>query len=140
MSLEASSHYLRLIEHDREVLRLLTEQPSPALDTSDWQITIFYYILCLYMKALGSVGGLEFQDHYAIKQWLNSTPELVVIAKPYRKAEEWSRDARYEGRLFNDSERTRFLNWFTIVRAHLTQLLRSAGVTNLPQIELIFPS
>ena len=31
MSLEASSHYLRLIEHDREVLRLLTEQPAPAL-------------------------------------------------------------------------------------------------------------
>ena len=140
MSSEASNRYLRLIEHDREVLRLLTEQPAPALDTSDWQITILYYILCLYMKALGSVRGLEFQDHYAIKQWLNSAPELLAIAKPYRKAEEWSRDARYEGRLFNEGERKRFLNWFIVVRDHLTQLLRSSGVTNLPQIEPLLPS
>ena len=140
MSFEVSSRYLRLIEHDREVLRHVTDGPAAAGDASDWQITILYYILCLYMKALGSLRGLDFQDHYGVKQWLNSAPELLAIAKPYRKAEEWSRDARYEGRRFTVVEKARFLGWFNAVRSCVIQLLTSEGVTDLPRIDRILPS
>ncbi|MGA2261370.1 MAG: hypothetical protein ABSH28_08035 [Acidobacteriota bacterium] len=137
MSASDPGIYFKLIEHDRDVLQLVSHNARPGCDTSDWQITILYYILCLYMKAFGRVCGRELQDHYSIKQWLNSESRLIPIARPYRKAEEWSRDARYEGRRFSSKEVERFLGWFKFVRQHVAGLLSTAGITNLPNIDSV---
>jgi hypothetical protein len=135
MSSSDPSVYFKLIEHDRDELDLVSHKAPSGCDTSDWQVTVLYYILCLYMKAFGKVCGRELQDHYSIKQWLNSESRLIPIARPYRKAEEWSRDARYEGRRFSSQEMKRFLEWFQSVRQHVASLLSTAGVTGLPDID-----
>lgn len=98
------------------------------LDTTDWQVALLYYMLCLQLKALGARRGLELQDHYRIKRWLNSDNDLIPVAKPYRKAEEWSRDARYEGRCFDGAEIRRYLSWFGCVYDCVGKLLENEGV------------
>ncbi len=137
MSTSDPSVYFRLIEHDCDVLDLVSHKAPPGCDTSDWQVTILYYILCLSMKAFGKVCGRELQDHYSIKQWLNSERRLIPVARQYRKAEEWSRDARYEGRRFSSKEMERFLEWFQSVHQHVSGLLAAAGVTGLPNIDSV---
>ena len=97
-------------------------------DTTDWQITFLYYILCIQIKALASSRGMDLQDHSAIKGWINSEKDILPIATTYRKAEEWSRDARCEGRNFTKDEMHRFLRWFCDVHAHLRTLLKADGL------------
>lgn len=130
--------YLALIEHDLEALGLLCEAAQakrPPVDVSDWQCTLVYYMACIFVKAMGRTRGKDLQDHYQLKQWINTTADLVPITKPYRKLEERSRDARYEGRRFTRSELAETIGWFGQVRDHLAALLTREGVKNIPVID-----
>jgi len=136
MNVQEARRYLELAEHDCRVLRILRracdDPRAGALreeDTTDWQVALVYYILCIEVKALGCCRGMELQDHYTIKRWLNDEPELREVARPYRKAEEWSRDARYEGRRFDEREMRRYLSWFGAVHDHLARLLNGEGLS-----------
>lgn len=131
-----AQRYMAIAQHDCRVLGMLLhastdEGPneSSTEDTTDWQVTLVYYVMCIQVKALGCCRGVELQDHYTIKQWLNTEADLLIIAKPYRKAEEWSRDARYEGRSFTYDEMTRYLDWFGKVYDHTAMLLENEGVS-----------
>ena len=56
-----------------------------------------------------------------------------------RKVEEWSRDARYEGRLFDAEDFDRFFGWFTDARDSIVNLLKENGIAAPPVVEPVFP-
>jgi hypothetical protein len=131
--------YLRLVEHDRDLLDLIT-QPLPdnlaEADFSDWQVTTLFYICCIYMKAVCSIAGEDVQDHYTLRQLVNTRPELLTIAKDYRHIEEASRDARYEGRTFDrEFLLTRMLPKYNAVRDRAVELLKNANVGDIPSVD-----
>lgn len=95
---------------------------------SGWKCTLVFYMACIYVKALGRLRGKDLQDHYQVKQWLNTEPELREIAKSYRLIEERSRDARYEGRSFDSRELQEVARRFEQVRDRIADLLRQGGV------------
>jgi tRNA U34 2-thiouridine synthase MnmA/TrmU len=131
MNEDAARRYVRIAEHDYRVVGLLLAACSGqknSEDVTDWQVALLFYILCLQVKALAVCRGKELQDHYAVKQWLNVQTELCGVARSYRKIEEWSRDARYEGRRFNPCELSRFAQWFSEVHCCLSALLKKEGV------------
>ena len=137
MALADVPPYLALVESDREVLALVTGGGRAASrDVSDWQTTLVYYMACIYVKALGRLRGKDLQDHYQIKQWLNTTADLVLIAAPYRKLEDRSRDARYEGRRFATAEMEQHVRWFEAVRGAIERLLTAGGVGRLPTLHV----
>lgn len=142
MTALSAQQYLALAQHDHESLKLLARagrENRPAVDVSDWIVTMHFYVLCVLVKALGAQRGQGFQDHYAIRHWLNSEQDVLMLATPYRKVEEWSRDARYEGRKFNASEIARFHTWYGLVRDGLKPLLKASGVGGIPTLTPISP-
>lgn len=129
--------YLKLVQHDLDALGFLSrgaEASSPPTDVTDWKVTFLFYITCIYVKALGRTRSIDFQDHYQVKQWLNTTPDLLPMTRSYRKLEERSRDARYEGRIFTPTEMAAALRWFDDVRDLVVGLLKTAGVANVPRV------
>ncbi len=131
MNEDAARRYVRIAEHDYRVVRLLLAARSKQKDSediTDWQVALLFYVLCVQVKALAICRGTELQDHYAVKQWLNVQADLCRVARSYRKIEEWSRDARYEGRNFKQSELSRFAQWFSEVHGCLSALLKKEGV------------
>ena len=92
-------------------------------------------MLCLLAKAIAKSRGIDFRSHEDIRQWINTEKDIWGISKDYRKAEEMSREARYEGRLFNAEDIRRFNGWYCSVRRHLVDLLKSAGVS-VPSLKL----
>lgn len=137
-----ASDYLALIRHDVECLHLLAgaaRTEKPPKDVSDWIITLHFYLLCVYVKALARCRQKDFQDHYAIRLWLNTEKDLLGVARPYRKVEEWSRDARYEGRLFTQPEILRFHHWFKEARDQLVALLRKEEAGQVPVPDPVSP-
>ena len=142
MSLVDAERYLAQVRRSEKALGLLTQAAlaeTPTEDVSDWVVTIHFYILCVYLKALGRCRGMDFQDHYAIRQWLNTESDLLSIARPYRKVEEWSRDSRYEGQTFAPPEISRFHSWFEDVRDHVVRLLRAHGIRDVPVVRPVDP-
>lgn len=142
MTASQAERYARLIDRNVSSLKLLRDaarNAQPKKDVSDWIVTIHFYILCVYVKCLGKCRGRDFQDHYGIRQWLNSERDLVHVARPYRKVEEWSRDARYEGRTFRDDEFRRFAGWFTTARDHFVRSLSNEGLSNIPNVDPVTP-
>lgn len=135
MALSDVPHYLQLVAHDLEVFKVISKANSGSADLSDWQCTLLFYMACIYVKALGRMRNKDLQDHYQLKQWLNETPDLVSITRSYRKLEDSSRDARYEGRKFNGDEMKRILRWFRDARDGLVALLKSGGATNAPVVD-----
>ena len=125
-----AQRYVDVARHHYDVFVLLASasRAADAVHSTDWQVVLLYYVLCIEVKALGSCRGKELQDHYAIKQWLNSEADLLSIAKTYRKAEEWSRDARYEGRDFTTDELRRYHQWFAEVERRVRGLLTNEDV------------
>ncbi len=100
-------------------------------------LTIFY-ITCIYVKALGRSFERDIQDHYALRLWLNTEPELLSIARAYRHIEEPSRDARYEGRTFKKEFAVeRVVPNFVRVRDHIADLLEKRGATGVPRVNLV---
>src|SRR3989338_450638 len=95
--------YLILIKHDLTLFDLLTG-PLPAHvakeNFSDWQVTNLFYMACIFLKSACALFGEDVQDHFTLRRIINNRKELFSIAKNYRHLEEASRDARYEGRVF----------------------------------------
>jgi hypothetical protein len=134
MSSFQATQYVSIATHHYDVLTMLVrhtdDESSPAVvsDITDWQVTFLYYVLCLEVKAVAAARNKELQDHYAVKQWINTENDLTSIARSYRKIEEWARDARYEGRRFRPEELRQFLAWFDSVHGTLTALLSTATI------------
>jgi len=129
---------LELVKHDLETLALLSESATarkPPLDVSDWKWTLLFYMACIYVRALAEKRGKSIERHTDARDWLNIEPDLIYIAKPYRKLEERSRDARYEGRRFNPKEFAEGYGWFCEVRNKIVALLQAAGVANVVIVE-----
>ena len=142
MSKENAQRHLDLIQRDADCAHLLANSArnaSPRQDVSDWLITIQFYILCHYVKALGQCKGKEFVRHFDLRQWMNEETDLVPITREYRKAEERSREARYHGRLFPVDKVERFNDWFETVRDNLTIQIHNAGLSSPPSIDPIEP-
>lgn len=140
MTTKPAQHYLDLARRDMDAAQILaTAAVAGQRDVTDWLTTLHFYTICVYVKALGRCRGRDFQDHYAIRQWLNTEADLLAIAGTYRKIEEWSRDARYEGRQFDARiEVPRLHGWFITVRDHLACLLKGHGLA-VPRIEPVAP-
>ena len=128
---------INLIEHDLRTLELLNESArskKPPEDVTDWKCTLLFYMACIYVKALGHQRNKALPRHSVAREWLNSDSDLIPIAKPYRKLEDRSQDARYEGRKFSPAELAEALRWFIEVRNVLVPLLRAAGLPNTPLV------
>lgn len=122
--------YVRLAERDRATLILLRDAARRSgADVSGWIITLHFYVLCVLVKAVGRTVGEDFQDHFRIRQWINTHDPMSPLAASYRNVEEWSRDARSEGRRFNAAEFARFRAWFEHVRDGVGDILTRAGVS-----------
>lgn len=119
--------YFRLVEHDRDLLDLLSALPPHLInrDFSDWVVTTTFYITCIYMKAYFQTKGIDIQDHITIRKLINTDPTVVSIAYDYRKLEEASRDARYEGRTFDANKlKERVLSHYNRIRLHLVGIIK----------------
>ncbi|MCG2712876.1 MAG: hypothetical protein L6416_11225 [Candidatus Omnitrophica bacterium] len=133
--------YFALIKHNVNLLDLLTSKQRPPHlvqeDFSDWCVTTIFYILCIYMKAFFTLMGKDVQDHYTLRQLINTTSELYAIAKYYRHIEEASRDARYEGKKYSkDYLIDRILLKFEKVSECIEKILRKHKVNNIPKIDI----
>jgi len=139
MNRSEAGRYLELLKHDLTVLQLLTEAAEsrdPPEDVSDWQVTLLFYLACIHVKAAGCLYSERFDDHLSLRDWMNRAPEMVKMTKDYRKLEEASRDARYEGRLFSPREiRLDQLPRFEAVRDHIVSVLRSKGMTGITHVD-----
>lgn len=130
--------YLRLIRHDAQTLEILSRAAAastPPADVSDWKCTLTFYIACIYVKALAATRKVQFEEHFGLRQWLNTTADVTAIARPYRKLEERSRDARYEGRLFTSGELREAHRWFSEVRDKIVGLLKASGIQDVPSVD-----
>lgn len=133
-------NYLQLITHNSKLLDLLTSTYPEHLeneDFSDWKVTILFYMSCVYIKAVFCLFGIDIQDHYTLRQLINTRKELNLIAKPYRHIEEASRDARYEGRKFaNQYIVERLLPKFNAVRDCANGLFKQHKILDIPTIDV----
>jgi hypothetical protein len=136
--------YLNLVEHDTRLLDLITGTRPDHLkddDFSDWQVTIIFYMSCIYLKAVCVLFGEDVQDHYTLRQLINTRKEIYEdnIARYYRHIEEASRDARYEGRRF-DKEfiEDRILPKFYKVKERAISILKDNDVTDIPETDIGF--
>ena len=142
MSETDAGTYFELLRRDVRTLGVLAaaaRNANPPHDASDWVVTLHFYILCIYAKALGRCRGKEFQDHIGIRNWLNTESDLLAVAKSYRKTEEWSRDARYEGRIFDAEEIRNLHRWFRTARDIFVELLRGNACQDVPVVEPVNP-
>ena len=132
--------YLNLITHDLRLFDLLTgKMPNHLMDEdfSDWQVTVLFYMACIYLKAACSFLGIDIQDHFTLRQVINNKEEFYSIARVYRHLEEASRDARYEGRKFEKSYiMNRLLPKFALVQNCMVSFLQQNNISNIPSIEV----
>jgi hypothetical protein len=138
--------YLELIKHNSKLLDLITGNRPEHLtheDFSDWQVTVMFYISCIYLKAVCTLHNIDIQDHHKLRETINtnqSLKKLWNISKDYRHIEESSRDARYEGRKFDKNNIERLLRKFYNVRDCAIGIIKDKGINNVPIIDLSFLS
>lgn len=80
--MEDVNRYFNLIKHNVNLLDLLTGDRSKHLkdeDFSDWQVTVIFYISCIYMKTVCSLFDIDIQDHYTLHSMINTRKELPCI-------------------------------------------------------------
>jgi hypothetical protein len=133
-----SASLLDLVKHNFETLAILSEGASarkPPTDITDWKCTILFYMACIYLRALASNRKKVIERHMDARDWLNAEPDLIYIAKSYRKLEERSRDARYEGRRFKPAEMQEAYRWFCEVRDKLVDLLKKDGLASVESLD-----
>lgn len=126
MSKDAALGHLSQVQRNEKCAALLARaarQASPREDHSDWVVTIEYYILCLYLKALGECRGRSFRRHVDLRNWAHEQEDVRGLMRSYRQTEEWSRDARYSGRQFSQDEVERFNEHFEAIREGILPLL-----------------
>lgn len=132
--------YLNLVKHDLSLLDLLTGNLPNHLKNenfSDWQVTNLFYMSCIFLKSACALLGEDVQDHFTLRQIINNRAELFSIAKNYRHLEEASRDARYEGRVFDKKYiLERLVPKFNAVRDCIVDLLKKNNIQNIPDIKV----
>lgn len=132
--------YLKLVKHDFDLLDILTSKLPPHLSSenfSDWQVTNLFYMSCIFMKSACALLGEDVQDHFTLRQIINTRSELYSIARNYRHLEEASRDARYEGRVFEkDYILNRLVPKFNSVRDCIVDLLSQNSIQGIPSIDV----
>ena len=133
--------YFDLIKHNEILFDLLNSRYPLHLEKenfSDWKVTVIFYILCIYLKAtILCLYNEDIQDHSALRKKINTENKLCLIARSYRKIEEASRDARYEGRKFEiDYMINRLLPKFNEIRDCVIKLMNEKGIQNIPNVEL----
>ena len=139
-----TTKYLNLIEHNVKLLDLISGIRPDHLkdnDFSDWQGTIIFYMSCIYLKAVCVLFDEDVQDHYTLRQLINTRKEIYEdgITKHYRHIEEASRDARYEGRKFDKVYvENRILPKFYKVRDRAVKILKENNVNNIPETNIDF--
>ena len=129
---------LDVVERDLEALRLLSTAASkntPPRDVSDWKCTLMFYMACIYVKAIGHQRNVELDRHSEVRRWLNTSQDLCKIALPYRKLEDHSQEARYEGRLFTRPNLLHMYTWFVEIRDAIVPLLRNEGLPASPSVD-----
>jgi len=137
-----TEEYFSLIIHNKNLLEVIALNIPDHLegeDFSDWKVTLSFYIICIYVKTYLNLIGIDVQDHYTLKQHINTIDDLIPIAKNYRHIEEASRDARYEGRKYDDNYLTnRILPKYNQIRNKLIALLKKkySGAENVPNIKI----
>jgi len=128
--------YLKMVSHNFETLDFLTSAPPPNLkqiDFSDWQVTMIFYICCIYVKSVMGAAGIDIENHYSLRREITSHPDLKKIFNKYRKLEEASRDARYEGRKFEKRYILEtILPRFFFIRDCVVEVLKKSGYTSVP--------
>lgn len=140
--MEDVNRYFNLIKHNVNLLDLLTGDRPKHLkdeDFSDWQVTVIFYISCIYMKTVCSLFDIDIQDHYTLHSMINTRKELSLypISKDYRHIEEAARDARYEGRKFDkDYLIKRILEKYNKVRDCAVFIIRQKGINNVVHADI----
>lgn len=135
--MEDVNRYFSLIKHNVNLLDLLTGDRTKHLkdeDFSDWQVTVIFYISCIYMKTVCSLFDIDIQDHYTLHSIINTRTDLSLytISKDYRHIEEAARDARYEGRKFDKEYLIkRILEKYNKVRDCAVSIIKQKGVGNV---------
>lgn len=135
--MNAVEKYSDLIRHNVRLLDLLTgERPGHLRDEdfSDWQVTVIFYISCVYIKTVCSLFNIDVQDHYTLHQIINTRKDvsLYQIAKYYRHIEEAARDARYEGRKFDREYLVeRIIEKFDKIRDCAVSIIKQKGITDV---------
>jgi hypothetical protein len=131
--------YFEMIKHDFNTLDLLTSAPPKQLeksDFSDWQVTLLFYISCVYVKSVLGSLGIDIENHYSLRREITANPELKPFYRKYRQLEEASRDARYEGRKFDRSHIIGIiLPKYFIVRDCIVGVLKKRGFENVPILD-----
>lgn len=90
---------------------------------------------CIFVKSACSLLGVDIQDHFTLRQIINTRQELWSIARNYRHLEEASRDARYEGRVFDKQYiLNRLVPKFNTVCDCVVSLLTQRSVQSIPSI------
>jgi hypothetical protein len=139
MSLPQVQRYQDLLKHDLAVFELLTQAAKakkPPEDVSDWQVTLLFYLACVYVKLAGCLYSKRFDDHISLRQWINTENDMLAITRDYRKLEEASRDARHEGRRFAPVEiRSVQLRRFESVQDHVVAVVAAKGVPGVTRID-----
>ena len=143
MSLADAQGYLALAARTRRNLELLAGASvslEPQHSARDWLVTMHFYILVAYVNALAAARGRRLVDHPQRAEWIRSQPDLSGIIRQYRRVEDLSRDARYEGRSFDDRDFEELHEDFRSVRDAVLPLLRQAKVPNVPTLEPLMPT
>ena len=137
------NQYFNLIQHNTKLLDLVTcNQVDHLLDEdfSDWQLTVIFYIACIYLKSSCFIIGIDVQDHASMRNILNTNKDLRSfwpVIKFYRHIEEASRDARYEGRKFTKEEFiNKYIPKFNKVRDVAVNFIQKKNVSNVPVAEI----
>jgi hypothetical protein len=134
--------FIYLAEHNLKLFDLLTGQLPKHIkdeDFSDWQVTIIFYMACILVKALCATLNEDPRSHLDIRQLIHNKNEFQSFAKEYRKLEEASRQARYEGRTFLKSyiEERLVLN-FNVIKQNIGSALKKKNKTIiLPNLDLL---
>ncbi len=134
------NRYFHLIEHNVKLLDLLTGECPQHLENEDfsgWQVTVIFYISCIYIKAACCLFGINIQDHYALRKIINTEKDFLSISKFYRHIEEASRDARYEGRKFSkDFIINTILPKFNTIRDCIINIIKRKGINTVICVDI----
>ncbi len=141
---DAVRHFIYLTEHHHKLFDLLTGKLPEHLKNenfSDWQATTIFYMACILVKALCVTLNEDPKSHFEIRQLTYKNSELQSFAKEYRKLEEASRQARYDGRTFDKSYiEDRLIPHFNLIKLNIKSTLKNGNKTKaiqFPKLDLL---
>jgi len=92
----------------------------------EWQIVaLFYSALHIIDHYAEVLGQKRYADHYQRNMFVNKTPGLKPIRALYKHLYSQSREARYEGVMFDPKAVQDTLGMHAVIISHVCKLLRS---------------